>query len=86
MGPLTHSQQEEFKTNPRFIGYKFPDSITKPETLDRRYVGKLSKKALSIMKAMLEMDPADRITAIEALADPYFDGLRDAEVEKLLKE
>ena len=29
------------------------------------------------MKAMLTMDPADRITAIEALADPYFDGLRD---------
>jgi cyclin-dependent kinase-like len=52
--------------------------------LDKRYVGKLSKKALSIMKAMLEMDPAQRITALEALADPYFDGIRDAEVEKLL--
>jgi len=38
------------------------------------------------MKAMLEMEPSERITAIEALADPYFDGLREAEVEKLLKE
>eukprot|EP00347_Sterkiella_histriomuscorum_P018635 403344766 len=86
MGPLTHQQQEEFKTNPRFIGYKFPDSITKPETLERRYVGKLSKKAMNLMKAMLEMDPSARISAIESLADPYFDGLRDADVEKLLKE
>jgi len=36
------------------------------------------------MKAMLEMEPSQRITAIEALADPYFDGLRDTEIEKLL--
>ena len=36
------------------------------------------------MKAMLTMEPEDRITAIEALADPYFDGLRDPEVEKLI--
>lgn len=86
LGPLTQPQQEEFKTNPRFIGYKFPDSINKPETLERRYVGKLSKKALMLMKAMLEMDPTDRITAIEALADTYFDGLRDAEVEKLIRD
>jgi len=84
MGPLTPAQQEEFTTNPRFIGFKFPDSISKPETLERRYVGKLSKKALNIMKAMLEMDPSQRITALEALADPYFDGMRDAEVEKLI--
>ena len=44
---------ELFMRNPRFIGYKFPESITKPETLDRRYVGKLSKKALNLMKGML---------------------------------
>lgn len=38
------------------------------------------------MKAMLEMDPTDRITAVEALADPYFDGLRDPDVEKLIRD
>lgn len=36
------------------------------------------------MKAMLTMEPNERITAIESLADPYFDGLRDSEVEKLI--
>ena len=37
------------------------------------------------MKGMLEMDPSDRYTALECLADPYFDGLRDPEVEKMIK-
>ena len=30
------------------------------------------------MKACLKMDPAERITAAEALQHPYFDGLRDS--------
>jgi cyclin-dependent kinase-like len=85
LGPLTPQQQEEFQTNPRFIGYKFPESINKPETLEKRYIGKLSKKALNLMKGMLEMDPSDRFSAIECLADTYFDGLRDKEVEALIK-
>lgn len=85
MGQLTPYQQEEFQTNPRFIGYKFPESIAKPETLEKRYIGKLSKKALNLMKGMLEMDPEERYTALECLADPYFDGLREPEVERLIK-
>ena len=32
------------------------------------------------------MDPNERLTAVEALADPYFDGMRDAEVERIIKE
>ena len=37
------------------------------------------------MKGMLEMDPSERYSALECLADPYFDGLRDPEVEKMIK-
>ena len=37
------------------------------------------------MKGMLEMDPNERYNALECLADPYFDGLRDPEVEKMIK-
>jgi hypothetical protein len=29
------------------------------------------------MKSTLEMDPHERYTALDCLADPYFDGLRD---------
>lgn len=72
LGPLTSEQKESFLKNPRFLGTKFPE-ITKPETIERRYLGKLSKKALSFMKGLLKMDPKERLTSIEALKHPYFD-------------
>jgi serine/threonine protein kinase len=37
------------------------------------------------MKGMLEMDPDERYTALECLGDPYFDGLREPEIEKLAR-
>jgi cyclin-dependent kinase-like len=45
LGPLTREQMESFNKNPRFVGLKFPE-ITKPETLEKRYMTSLSKKAL----------------------------------------
>jgi cyclin-dependent kinase-like len=84
LGPLTQKQSEEFQRNPRFVGYKFPDSINKPETLEKRYVGKLAKKALTLMSGMLIMDPEERYTAADCLADPYFDSIREPDVDKLL--
>jgi hypothetical protein len=76
MGPLTPEQMEMFLRNPRFLGLKFPD-MSRPETLEKRYVGKLTKKALSFMKSLLVMDPAKRPTANETLQNPFFDGLRE---------
>jgi len=63
LGPMTSEQNEMFVKNPRFLGFKFPD-ISKPETLEKRYIGKLSKTALSLMKGLLKMDPKDRIIRI----------------------
>ena len=40
---------------------KFPD-ISKPETLEKRYMSSLSKKALNLMSGLLKMNPADRLT------------------------
>ena len=37
------------------------------------------------MGKMLAMDPADRITALQCLSHPYFDGMRDAETENMIK-
>ena len=31
------------------------------------------------------MDPEDRFTALDCLADPYFDGLREPDIEKMVK-
>ncbi|EKX47932.1 hypothetical protein GUITHDRAFT_69171 [Guillardia theta CCMP2712] len=66
MGPLTHEQTDMFLRNPRFLGLKFPD-MSRPETLEKRYVGKLTKKALSFMKGLLSMDPYKRLNAPDAL-------------------
>ena len=61
LGPLTREQMESFNKNPRFVGLKFPE-ITKPETLEKRYMTSLSKKALQLMIGLLKMDPAERLT------------------------
>jgi len=76
LGPLTPEQREVFLKNPRFLGMKFPE-IMKPETIERRYLGKLSKKAMNFMKSCLKMDPSERLNAEEALRHLYFEGLRE---------
>ena len=76
LGPLPSDQKELFLKNPRFLGMKFPE-ISKPETLERRYIGKLSKKALSFMKSLLRLEPSERLTCVEALQHPYFEGMRE---------
>ena len=35
--------------------------MSRPETIEKRYVGKLTKKALSFMKGLLQMDPTKRL-------------------------
>ena len=34
---------------------------------------------------MLAMDPEHRFTALDCLADTFFDGLRDTEIEKMVQ-
>jgi serine/threonine protein kinase len=45
----------------------------------------MSKKALDLMKGMLVMEPEDRYTALDCLADSYFDNIRDNETEKRIQ-
>jgi cyclin-dependent kinase-like len=61
LGPLTPEQDALFMSNPRFVGLKFPD-MSRPDTLQKKYVGQLSRKALSFMKSVLQMEPNDRAT------------------------
>ena len=69
--------QDEFHKNPRFVGLKFPESIAKPETLERRYASKMGDVELSLMKGLLDMDYRRRLNAHEALMHPYFDDIRE---------
>ncbi|KAM3127600.1 hypothetical protein pb186bvf_020305 [Paramecium bursaria] len=84
LGPLTNEQREAFLKNPRYVGMKFHE-INRPETLEKKFSGKLSLKAISFLKGVLKMDPNKRLTAIEALEHTYFDGLRDEQFIQSLK-
>ncbi len=74
IGPLTPEHLELFMANPRFAGLKFPD-MSKPETLQKKYVGKLSKRALTFLKGLLTMEPTSRTTTVGCLQNPYFEGM-----------
>jgi cyclin-dependent kinase-like len=51
LGPLTDAQCEMFHANPRFVGIKIPSLGSKrPETLEKRYLGKLGRPAIQFMK------------------------------------
>ena len=45
----------------------------------------MSSKALSLMTGMLNMEVSSRLTAIECLAHPYFDGMRSEETDNLIQ-
>ena len=72
LGPLTPQQDALFLRNPRFVGLKFPD-MSRPETLQKKYVGTLSKRSLSFMQALLQMEPHQRYSSRECLEHPYFE-------------
>lgn len=74
LGPLTPEQQELFLLNSRLSGLKFPD-MSRPETLQKKYVGKLSKRAFNIMRALLSMEPRERPTAEQCLQNIFFENL-----------
>ena len=49
LGPMTVDQNDLFLRNPRFAGLKFPD-MSRPETLQKKYVGVMSKRALNFCR------------------------------------
>ena len=74
LGNLTEKQQEIFYANPIYQGKNLLN-ITKPETLERRYFGKLNKQAINFMKGLLELDPKKRLDGNNVFHHPYFSKL-----------
>lgn len=72
-GPLTPEQMEMFYRNERFAGFKFPD-MSNPETLAKKYAGKINKLALSFLQGLLQMDPRERFTSQQCMKHPWFAG------------
>ena len=74
LGNLTEKQQETFYANPIYQGKNLLN-ITKPETLERRYFGKLNKQAINFMKGLLELEPRKRLNGNNVFQHPYFSKL-----------
>ena len=72
LGVLPQYQLDIFYSNPRFAGYKF-ENISKPESIERRYYGKMNKTGLNFLRQLLKIDPKERLTGQEVLLHPYFD-------------
>jgi len=83
LGSLTPEQMELFLRNPRFLGLKFPD-MSRPETLEKKYLGKCSKRSMNFLKSIMLMNPKDRITSDKALMHSYFEDLVDKDDDKRL--
>ena len=81
LGNLTENQEEMFYSNPLFNGKNLLN-VTKPETLEKRYYGKFSKKAISFMKGLLALDPKKRLNGNTVFKHAYFEKLVLADLQK----
>lgn len=75
LGNLPEDQKETYYKNPLFDGKSLLD-VQKPETLRRRYMGKLPKVAIDFMKGLLELDPSKRLCS-GCFNHPYFSCYKD---------
>jgi cyclin-dependent kinase-like len=76
LGKLPDYQQELFYNNPNYKGRKLPD-VNKPETIERRYLGKLTKQAISFLKGLLNPDPKLRLKGDAVFSHPFFENYPD---------
>jgi len=74
LGNLTEKQQDTFYSNPIYQGKNLLN-ISKPETLERKYFGKLNKQAIMFLKGLLELDPKKRLNGVTVFQHPYFSKL-----------
>ena len=85
LGNLTDKQEEMFYNNPLFNGKNLLN-VTKPETLEKRYRGKFSKKAISFMKGLLALDPKKRLNGNTVFKHAYFEKLVLADLQKEVEQ
>ena len=85
LGNLTDKQEEMFYNNPIFSGKNLLN-VTKPETLEKRYMGKFSKKAISFMKGLLALDPKKRLNGNTVFKHAYFEKLVLADLQKEVEQ
>jgi serine/threonine protein kinase len=70
----TPSKRQIQAMNPNHVSFKFAQ--IEPHAWSRVFRNRAPPEALALVDSLLQYDPADRISAMEALASPFFDSLR----------
>merc|ERR1711939_1167216 len=73
--PVSSSTRDQIRTmNPNYMEHKFPQ--IKPHPFNKVF-RKASPDAIDLISALLEYTPTQRLSAIDAMVQPFFDELRD---------
>ena len=81
LGNLPNHMMEILTKSPNY-SREVVQQISKPETLEKRYMGKLDKVAINFMKNLLQLDPKLRLKGNKVFEHPYFEGMVDADFLK----
>ena len=71
LGNFNKKLNDIFYQNPIFYG-KSLLNVCKPQTLEKRYLGKMSKIGIDFLKGLLEIDPNKRLKSEMLFNHPYF--------------
>jgi cyclin-dependent kinase-like len=50
--------------------------MSRPDTLQKKYVGVLSKRALNFCRSLMQMEASDRMSCAMCMEHNYFEGLQ----------
>ncbi|KAJ1837657.1 glycogen synthase kinase 3, partial [Coemansia sp. RSA 2703] len=73
----TPSKEQIRTMNPNYMDHRFPQ--IKPHPFVRLFRNRASAEALDLIENLLQYTPTRRLSAIQAMAHPFFDELRNPE-------
>ena len=85
MGNLPESLVNMYYENPIYNGKELL-KVNRPESLERRYMGKLGPSAIDFLKGLLQLDPKKRLNGDNVFKHKYFKCFMDMEENKYLLE
>ncbi|KAI9339134.1 kinase-like domain-containing protein [Pilaira anomala] len=77
----TPTKEQLLSMNPNYTEHRFPQ--IKPHPFSKVFKSKTPEESIQFLTLLLQYCPEKRISAIEAMAHPYFDELRDPKTKML---
>ncbi|GAA5816209.1 Glycogen synthase kinase-3 beta [Mucor flavus] len=77
----TPTKDQLLSMNPNYTEHRFPQ--IKPHPFSKVFKSKTPQESIDFLSLLLQYSPDKRLSAIEALAHPYFDELRDPDTKMM---